>query len=369
MAEAPVRRMALDRHPAWEKVRAAGGIFSFEFEATARCNNDCRHCYVNLPAGNDAARAREIPAPVLDRIAAQAADLGALWVLLTGGEPLLREDFEEIYLSLKRRGFLVSVFTNACLVEERHIRLFKSFPPRDVEVTVYGASEEVYERVTRAKSSFRAFRRGLERLESVGFPVRLKAMVLRSNLEERGEIARFAKARPGSDFRYDASLHLRTDRDPGRNAQIESERISAEEVAALERADPGRFEALNDFCRRYGVGERPRLEPRLFRCGAGSDHFALGHDGTLRPCDALRRPEFEADLKVEPLAEALARIRDHVRTAVSDRSEFLGGCASCPVLALCFWCPARGDLEIGEMDRPIPAFCRAAYARAGLREI
>ncbi len=363
MADPSVRRMPLDRHPAWDKVRAAGGIFSFEFEATARCNNDCRHCYVSLPASDAAARAGEIPAAVLDRIAGQASEMGALWVLLTGGEPLLREDFEEIYLTLKRRGFLVSVFTNACLVGDEHVRLFKAFPPRDIEVTVYGASEEVYERVTRVKGSYRAFRRGLDRLLATGARVRLKAMALRSNLREMGEIARFAESRPGADFRYDASLHLRTDRDPARNALIASERISAEEAAALERADPGRLEALGEFCRRYGVGDRPRLEPRLFRCGAGLDHFALGPDGILRPCDALRRPEFEADLKAEPLAAALARVRDRIRTAVSHRLVFLEGCAACPVIGLCFWCPARADLETGEMDRPVPAFCRSAQAR------
>jgi radical SAM protein with 4Fe4S-binding SPASM domain len=367
MAEAPVRSIPLDRHPAWDKVRAAGGIFSFEFEATARCNNDCRHCYVNLPAADAAAKAKEISAAVFDGIAGQAAGLGALWVLLTGGEPLLREDFEEIYLALKRRGFLVSVFTNACLVEDRHLRLFKSFPPRDIEVTIYGATEDVYERVTRAKGSFRTFRRGLDRLESAGLPVRLKAMALRSNFDGMGEIARFARERPGSEFRFDSFLHLRTDRDASRNAEILAERVTAEEAAALERADPERFQALGEFCRRYGVGEAPRVEPRLFRCGAGEDHFALGYDGTMRPCDALRRPEFEADLTQEPLEKALSRIRARIRTAVSTRPEFLSGCAACPVIGLCSWCPARGDLETGEMDRPVPVFCRSAYARASLK--
>ncbi|MCX6559339.1 MAG: radical SAM protein, partial [Candidatus Aminicenantes bacterium] len=164
MPEPGPRTMPLDRHEAWAKVRAAGGVHSFEFEATARCNNDCRHCYVNLPAGDAAARAREISAPVFDRIAEQAAALGALWVLLTGGEPLLRDDFEEIYLGLKRRGFLITVFTNACLVTDQHVRLFKAYPPRDIEVTIYGADEETYERVTRTKGSFRAFRRGLDLL-------------------------------------------------------------------------------------------------------------------------------------------------------------------------------------------------------------
>ena len=54
--------------------------------------------------------------------------MGALWCLLTGGEPLLREDFAEIYLGLKRLGLLVSVFTNACLVTPEHVELFQKVP-------------------------------------------------------------------------------------------------------------------------------------------------------------------------------------------------------------------------------------------------
>jgi len=118
-------------------------------ELTARCNNDCRHCYINLPAGDKAARAAELTTDEVLALGREAADLGALWVLLTGGEPLLRDDFAEVYLGLKRLGLLVSVFTNACLVTPEHVELFRRYPPRDIEVSVYGATRETYERVTR----------------------------------------------------------------------------------------------------------------------------------------------------------------------------------------------------------------------------
>ena len=65
-------------------------------------------------------------------------------------------------------GLLVSVFTNATLVTAEHAALFKKYPPRDIEVTVYGASQETYERVTRRAGSFSAFQRGLDRLLEAG---------------------------------------------------------------------------------------------------------------------------------------------------------------------------------------------------------
>ena len=130
----------------WAKMKERGALLSFDLEITARCNNACRHCYINLPAADREARSKELTLQEISSIADQAVALGALWVLISGGEPLLREDFEEIYMLLKRKGLLVSVFTNATLIRDEHIVLFKKSNhlepkapkvPKDVEITVF----------------------------------------------------------------------------------------------------------------------------------------------------------------------------------------------------------------------------------------
>ncbi|HEY9072922.1 MAG TPA: radical SAM protein, partial [Desulfobaccales bacterium] len=228
----------------WDKLQKRRAPISFDLEVTARCNNDCRHCYINLPAGDREAKEKELSLEEILRIAREAADLGAVWCLLTGGEPLLREDFFEIYLGLKRLGLLVSVFTNACLVSEEHVELFKHYPPRDLEVSVYGVTRETYEGVTRRPGSFRAFRRGLDLLLGSGVKVRLKAMALKANVHELPEIAAFCRARTRDFFRFDPLLHLRLDGNPQRNEEIKSQRLSPEEIVALEQGDPERAAAL-----------------------------------------------------------------------------------------------------------------------------
>ncbi len=231
----------------WEKVKAKRIPLSFNLEVTARCNNDCRHCYINLPAGDQEAKARELSPQGILKIAREAVSLGAMWCTLTGGEPLLREDFAEIYLGLKRLGLLVSVFTNACLVTPRHVELFRKYPPRDLEVTVYGVTPETYEAVTRRPGSFAAFRVGLDRLLDGGVKVRLKAMALKTNVHELPEIARFCRKHTGTTF---ASI-------PCCNSAMtaisnatkkSSPSVSPEEIVALERADPERWPALQKNC-------------------------------------------------------------------------------------------------------------------------
>jgi len=102
--------------------------------------------------------------------------MGVLKVLLTGGEVLLRQDFSDIYTHMKKKGFLVSVFTNASLISQDHISLFKKYPPRNLEITVYGTSDSEYAKVTGTRN-FAGFKAGIDMLISESIPVTLKAMV------------------------------------------------------------------------------------------------------------------------------------------------------------------------------------------------
>lgn len=365
MNEGYVSSLPLPEFALWKKAVEGRPLFSFDFDLTARCNNNCRHCYINLPAGDAAAKNRELSLAEIDRIASEAATLGAFWCLLSGGEPLLRGDFADVYLLLKKKGLLVSVFTNAALVRPEHVRLFKTYPPRDVEVSVYGATRETYEKVTRTPGSFEAFLKGLDLLLGSGVKVRLKAMALRTNIHEFPAIAAFCRARTKDYFRFDPFLHLRYDGNEARNAEIRAERLAPEDIVRLERADPARFRELKEKCGiRPGAVRGADAPAPLFHCGAGLDSFSLGYDGQFRLCSSLAHPDCVFDLRTGGLREAWRTLVPRVRGLVSGRPEFLKTCASCPVVGLCQWCPALAYLESGQMDVPVEFFCGTAHARA-----
>jgi MoaA/NifB/PqqE/SkfB family radical SAM enzyme len=210
----------------WEKIRQKRKLLFFSLEVTARCNNNCRHCYINLPSHDPKARKDELTLEEINNIADEAVSMGAVWCLLTGGEPLLRKDFFEIYLMLKKKGLLVSVFTNANLLTEKHIELFKKYPPRNMEVSVYGTTQETYEKITRVPGSFEKFLRGVELIKKSGLKARFKATVMKSNLHELDQIAQFCRKYTKDYYRFDPLLHLRFDQNPERNKEILSERLS-----------------------------------------------------------------------------------------------------------------------------------------------
>lgn len=366
MNRSQVSTMPLPEFSLWEKVKAQRCLVSFDLEITARCNNNCRHCYIALPAGDRTAGEQEITTKEIDVIADEAVSLGALSCVLTGGEPLLRPDFEEIYLGLKKKGLLVAVFTNATLVRRSHVRLFKEYPPRDVEVTVYGVTRKTYESVTRNPGSFDAFMRGLNLLHDGGVKVRLKAMALRSNIHEWEQIVHFCRARTKDFFHFDPFLHLRFDGDPVRNELIKSERLTPDEIADIERNDSERFRALEKMCSkafsaRVDTSARSML---LFRCGAGLTHCAIGWDGYFRLCSSLYHPDCMCDLRKTGLSYAWRKLVPIVRRMRSERRGVLLTCARCHVAHLCMYCPANAYLETGHMDGRVEYFCQVAHARA-----
>ena len=365
MSESIVSSTLIQEFPLWEKIAKKRIPTSFGLEITARCNNDCRHCYINLPAGDKAAKEAELSFEEIKGIADEAVSLGAIWCLLTGGEPFLREDFSDIYLYLKKKGLLVQVFTNAIPITEKHIKLFKKYPPRDIEVSVYGVTKETYERVTRKAGSFDAFIRGLNLLFESGIKVRLKAMALRSNYHEMPEIARFCREKTKDYFRFDPVLHLRFDRNPARNEEIKSERLSPDEIVALEMSDTERLQAMEERCDELIRPEFSRANSNhIFWCGAGNYSFNVSYNGFFRLCVSLWHPDCIYDLRKGSLTDAWHNFVPSVRDMRSNRKEFLENCRVCPLFNLCLWCPAHAYLETGEMDMPVDYFCKVAHARA-----
>jgi len=359
-------RVPIHRFSLWEKAADRRVPLGFDLEITARCNLNCRHCAVNLPAGDQKARQRELSVEDISRIADQAVSLGALWCLITGGEPLLRDDFGDIYRMLRKKGLLVSVFTNACLVTDAHIELFTRYPPRDLEITVYGITRSTYERVTRIPGSFAAFEKGMDRLIGNGIPLRMKAMALRSNHAELPEIAAYCRRHTRDFFRFDSLLHLRYDKDRERNRDIVGERLNAEEIVKLEHSDPQRSNALRKHCDRLTGNRAGPSAPRpdLFTCGAGKAGFTVSPEGIFRLCQSLWHPDFLYDLQKGSLHDAWHNFVPRVRARTSRAPEFLENCSGCPLINLCLWCPAHAYLECGKLDGWIGYFCEVAHARA-----
>ena len=347
----------------------AARLSSLTLELTERCDNACIHCCIALPAGDRAARARELDTARIVDICAQAAELGCLDVRLTGGEPLLRPDFDAIYMGARRLGLRVTLFTNARRVTPRLAELFARVPPlKPIEVTVYGMHRESYEAVSRVPGSFAQFRRGVDLLAAAGVPLVVKGAVLPPNRHELEELEEWAAGLPGPGEAGGSSMFfdLRHRRDdPAANARIAALRVTPDDAVGILTRRPDEF--LSESFRFLRSFTGPPGD-RLFRCGAGHT-VAVDAYGWVQPCLLLRDPALCVQLGdraagVGPtLADALVRFRGLGGMAAAD-PEYLARCARCFLKGFCEQCPAKSWAEHGTLDRPVEYLCDVTHAQA-----
>ncbi len=362
MKKSYATRVRSDLSPLWKDRKPL--LSRLDIELTERCNNDCLHCSINRPAGDDEARRREMGTGFIKDLLGQAAALGCLTVRFTGGEPLLRSDFEDLYLEARRRGMRVMIFTNATLVTPHLAGLFSRVPPLEkMEVSVYGMNEQTSLAITRNPDAFEAARRGLRLLEDHHIPFVLKSVILPLNRGERAKFEDWAAGLMGGSGTPDfaVALDLRSRPDPARSELIRGLRLPPHEAAGhLTGMDRDGGEERRRFVADHGGGRGDRL----FTCLEGGGAGAVDAYGHFQYCLTLRHPDTVYDLNRGSLREAVQELPPRLRRRRARNPDYLRRCGRCFLKALCLQCPAKSWAEHGTLDTPVDYFCRITHAQA-----
>lgn len=330
------------------------------FELTPLCNLSCRMCYVRRTAREVA----DAPRPMLtaDRwldIARQARDEGMLFLLLTGGEPLLHPDFRTLYEQLIRMGFVISVNTNGTLLDADAAALFRTLPPRRVSVTLYGASDDAYERLCGRAGVYQQVTRGIGLLCDAGVHVKLNCSLTPDNAADLPAIVEFARSR---GLQLDAVSYMFP---PVRRDSAADYRRFTPADAAFWRLENHRLqngplrhrEYLEHICLGHSAPHAPEegcIDPTdgKFRCRAGTAAFWVTWDGWLTPCGML--PEPKQDLLTSGFLHSWQAL-----TVDSEALTLPITCAQCGSRELCHPCPAMAYAETGSHKGVPPYLCQS----------
>ena len=275
-----------------------GTPLSGNFELTARCNFNCRMCYVHLTPEEQRRRGRELTTDEWLGIAEAARSRGMLFLLLTGGEPLIRQDFRYILTELKRMGLLVSVNSNASLIDADWLDFFRSEPPFRFNITLYGAGDESYEALC-GRPVFSRVVGNIRALKELGADVKLNASMTPWNVRDMAAIYRIAEE-------LGTPMQLATYMFPPvrRNAELigQNDRFSPEQAAAYSvQWDRLRFtpEVLHKRAEAIEQGlTLPRDETcegtpgEGISCRAGRAAFWINWQGDMTPCGMMTEPKF-----------------------------------------------------------------------------
>ncbi len=322
-----------------------------EFELTDRCNLSCVHCFINQPAGCVQARPNELTTAQVKDILDQIATAGCLHLLLTGGEPLLRLDFSEIYLHARRKGMLIMLFTNATMLTPAIMDVLKEAPPHLVEVSMYGATKETYEAVTRVPGSYERFIRGLQLLKASGLRIATKSVLLTLNKHELPLMLKLAEDMD-LPFRYDGSVFPRIN---GSESPF-NYRLSIDEMLELDRSDSDRMQAWVDNYE-YSKELPMRSEEYVYSCGAGHRSFHIDSVGNLSACLMARKPSFSIpEMGFQAAWKKLGEARFAKRKLETP-------CLSCSASGMCIQCPGWSQLVHGDDETIVDFICQLTKAR------
>jgi radical SAM protein with 4Fe4S-binding SPASM domain len=325
---------------------------SGSIELTERCNLRCVHCYINRSRNDKQAKESELTTKQLYKIVDEIVAEGCLWLLLTGGEPFIREDFLDVYTYAKQKGLIITIFTNGTVVTPRLADYLSEWRPHAIELTLYGRTQQTYEKVTRISGSYEKCMRGIHLIIERKLPLKLKAMIHSLNRTELWEMKSFAE-NLNVDFRFDPVVNLRLDG----NAKPTTLRISPEEIVAIDLVDSKRKREWEDFCR--NVQSSVSSNEYLYQCGAGLNTFHIDSYGKLSPCIMARNNSY--DLLRGTFREGWQDFLPHI---LSQKWSQESSCRDCKICGICEQCPGVALNEHGNPESPVEYLCQIAHKRA-----
>ena len=325
-------------------------------EVTRRCPLECLHCYNNLPMGDMEAKRRELSTEEHFRLLDELVEMGTFWLLYTGGEIFARKDFLEIYTYAKKKGFLITLFTNGTIITEAIADYLVEWPPFAIEITLYGRTRETYEALTAVPGSYDRCLRGIKLLKERGLPLKLKTVATSINKHEVLAMRQFAEEEVGVEFKMDGQINPRIDCSQSPLAV----RLTPEEVVALDMNAP---KGVSEYRRlaKHDLENPPNLAQNdtVYFCGGGMNSFAINAYGEMGICVISQQETFDirGSGARRVWEESLMQLRSRKRTRLTK-------CVQCRIQSLCGMCPANGEMENGDKESPVEFLCHVAHLRA-----
>lgn len=322
------------------------------FELTSRCNLDCRMCYIHRRANDSAALRMEKDTAWWCDMARTLQEAGTLTLLITGGEPLLRKDFPQIYATCKDAGFLISVNTNAVLLNDLHLELFSKRKPMCLNISLYGMSDATYKKLCGKDHVFSVVKENILKLAERGIPIKLSYTVTKHNIDEAEALNEFAKT-------VGVPLQAATYTFPAIRAceigYCQNERVTPEEAAAYQ-LQVDRIQMSSDVLRKKQAKARNASEKRVIpedhtRCRAGLSSFWISFDGKMRACSMIDC--IQTDLTQMSFSAAWESLKKQAEILRLPHS-----CRSCGWKAYCEACPATCYAENGNLEISPEYLCK-----------
>ena len=326
------------------------------WESTARCNLSCAHC---RRTETRPARADELSTAQARRLMDSAAQLGRPIFVFSGGEPLLRGDWETLAHHAHRLGLPIALATNGTLIDAALARRIAAADFERVSVSLDAAEPAGHDGIRGTPGAYRRALAGIAALRDAGVAVQINTTVVKANIERLPELYDLAR-RLGAVALHVFLLvpvgcgmdippeHMPTPAQCERALQWIVETIAAEGGIELKATCAPQFQRLaRQWLARnqHAPGaQRVRAAIRSRGCLAGRAVLFVSHAGEVFPCGYL--PVSCGSVLHRPLAEIWTHCP--VLQALRDETALGGKCGRCEYRSVCGGCRARAFAHSGD---------------------
>lgn len=314
-------------------------------ELTQNCNFACKHCYCADKQSENLQLEDYIN--IIDKL----HSTGCLFLNFTGGEIFTNKYFKEIYTYAKNKGFIIDLLTNASLLNNQLVELFKELPPNNIAITIYGTNEDDYLNFTGNRDNFNKTIKALELLKrnSIHFVLRTVATKTLRNSLLNGGFEKLAE-RFDTTFKYDPIVFPKTTGD----ITPLNESMQVNEIIELETKTEARKNA-------WEIEIKSNKEDNEFNwsCHGGVNSMAIDFQGNAFIC-GLYRKNLISIIKndVNVVLKHLSEIhKEHIKIVESNE------CSTCDKRRICKWCPAYSFIYNNNDNEKIKFFCDLAKER------
>ncbi len=347
------------------KARQEGFAVSGTFEITSRCNFGCKMCYIHSSECNQ--RSEELPAEWWIETGKKAVEQGMVFLLITGGEPLLRDDFPYIYSELKKLGLVVSLNTNGYLLKGKIAELFRNDPPFRINVSLYGSSDDAYERFTGVRG-FSQVIENVQNMRKMGIEVRFNCSITPDNCYDIENIFNLANK---LDMHIKTTPYMYPQMRVSGVAGKNDYRLSADEAAKYRvKWSALKYSADEFISRAKGMRnsicalEKENITdalPGKVRCRAGSSSLWINKKGEMSACGMIDKA---FDIKTLGFNEAWNQVKKFTAAI-----ELPAKCQACKYREICNVCAATCYTETGEFSAVPDYICRFSEETARLTQL
>lgn len=325
-----------------------GVPLSAHFDLTWRCNERCIHCYLDHDDKG------EVTTAEAKDVIRQLAEAGSFFLILSGGEPLLRPDFFELVEHARRLMFCVKLKTNGILIGEREAQRLRELAVESVQISVYSHRADVHDAITKVRGSLERSLAAIRFLRDQRLKVIVAGVMMRQNQHDYKGVQALAREL-GVSFTLDPTITPKIDGD----TSILDLRIPSSVLPELFR-DPGLVGDPDEFCALPAGADAEALE--ALPCSAGHTAVYISPYADVFPCVQFPLPT--GNLRKQRFAE-IWRGSEALEQVRAIRTGDLPVCSTCPHVGGCTRCPGLAYME-GDMRGPSSADCEKSFARTGV---